>query len=189
MERSVSKTLATKPLKDDPLVTHAWNALFQAREVEAGAEVAERDADRLRDLVKLGLDYERDRRRYYLWTGIWRTTRIVLLYALAVAILGAGIGNAIYWPMKERANDYAHTDPGSVGDGALFAMQRFYGQNDMPKQPTMVSKSHDFFLGHPAWLTRWEAYKHKPVCIYVWGRNNVATPHSTYASVARCPRR
>lgn len=112
----------------------------------------------------------------------WAKARVRLTWAAVILAVMFGVLNVPYWIVRSHANDYGGTDPGSVADGAAYAVRAWYGQNDLPSNLQLVSQTHSTLYGRKAWLVRYTG-SGKPVCVYVWGNGNLDTPHGTYSQV------
>lgn len=169
----------------DP-VDVVWDAVVNQLDLDPAYDHdgAVRLADQARELMLRGAQFDRAKRRDRMWHGV----RSVALVAAIAAVVASGIAVPILVGMKVRSNDYAHTDPGSVIDGAYFRIHQWYGDNDLPQMLASVSMTHSSVDGHPAWLTRWQTGSGKQVCAYVWGRSSTdGGPHGTFGRVAACP--
>jgi hypothetical protein len=167
-----------------------WEAVVNQLELDPAYDHdgAVRLADHARALMQRGAQFDKAKRRDQVWGEVWAWAWRSALWIMVVAVLAAAIGTPILIGMKVRSNDYAHTDPGSVGDGAYYRIHEWYGQNDLPQGLSLRSMTHSDVDGHPAWLTRWQAASGKQVCAYVWGRSSPDhSPHQTYGKVASCP--
>lgn len=169
-----------------PTVDVVWDAVVNQLEVDAdyGHEGAVRIADEAKQLMLAGSAENRAYERHKRWVD----ARAWLTGILVAAALCAGVAAAVYVPVRERANDYAHTDPGSVEAGAYWYIQQWYGLNDLPFGLVEQAQAHSAVDGHTAWLTRWRSRDGRQVCAYVWGRSSTTgAPHGTYGKVAACP--
>jgi hypothetical protein len=179
-----------KDLTAQQRMDRVWDAVVNQLEVdpEFDHDGAVKLADWAKAFISRGMQYDRDlvlaRRREFWWS---RITSVLLGFAAVVAV-AVGIGAAIYFPVKEGANDYGGTDPGSVPAGAYFYIQQWYGLNDLPPGLQQVSETHGFYQGQKAWLTRWRSRDGRQVCAYVWGHSSTnGAPHNTYGKVVACP--
>lgn len=149
---------------------------------------AVRFADQVKELVHEGRLSKRDELRAAMWGRIRHTASVVAAISLTIAVVGGGIGTGVWYMFHVHANDYAHTDPASVRDGAFFYIHSWYGENDLPAALVEQTQTHGQVDGHNAWLTRWVSRDGKKVCAYVWGKGaTTGSPHGTFGKVVACP--
>lgn len=152
--------------------TLVWDALYSARSLITDADDARRAADQVVELLRRGraynkqglVDARRERR-----ARRWRKVRSWLagLTTLAVVAAGASVGGYAIW--KVHANDYAGVDPATVKSASAGAINRWFGQNDLPANLQIISQTHSHLYGKKAWFVLYNGDRRGPVCVYVWG--------------------
>lgn len=169
-----SRLPAWTELKPRDQETVVWNAVYNARieELADNADDARRAADQVVELIRRGHAYNeqgireaRRERRLDLLRGI----RNALAVMIAIGAVLAGIGFGIYEIYAVHANDYAGVDPATVRSDAARAINRWFGQNDLPANLQIVSQTHSHLYGKKAWFVRYNGDHRGPVCVYVWG--------------------
>lgn len=102
---------------------------------------------------------------------------------LAVLTCLVAVAANVWWireVLSHNDHDFAGYGPRKVARHGMFALQHWYGQNDMPANLELVAKSHSELYGQDAWQVVYRAPSGAYVCAYVMkGRANEEATSST----------
>lgn len=171
IDLTTARTPAWNELSDSDKRSLVWNAVYNDRSLVTDPDDARRLADDVTEQMKRGLAYneaQHEQWRARLWSSRWNALKRFLGWSTLVLAIGFGIANAIYWPIRVHANDYAHVDPGSVPGQAAQAVRQWFGQNDLPANLQIVEQKHSLLYGQRAWYVLYTGEHGQKVCAYVW---------------------
>lgn len=143
-------------------------------------------ADRARTLMERGAKYdEAERRAARRAARVERAKDIGQWAGVAVAALAVVAVN--FWWIHAVAShnnrDYAGYGPKKAPVHASYAIQAWYGQNDLPPNLQLKGEQRSHIFGQDAWKVDYRAQNGLRVCAWVWlGR---ATPDARTTDLSR----